>query len=36
VIVGKAEAFIDELRAIRPDVEVITMDELDLSSATLR
>jgi len=36
VIVGKAAAFIDELRAIRPDVEVITMDELDLSSATLR
>ncbi len=36
VIVGKAEAFIDELRAIRPDVEVISMDELDLSSASLR
>jgi len=36
VIVGNAEAFIDDLRAIRPDVDVIPADELDLASATLR
>lgn len=36
VIVGNASAFIDDLRAIRPDVEVIPMAELDLSRASLR
>jgi zinc protease len=36
LIVGNATAFIDDLRAIRPDVEVIPASELDLSSATLR
>ena len=30
IIVGNADAFIDELRAIRPDVEVIPADQLDL------
>ncbi|MEL7688842.1 pitrilysin family protein [Citromicrobium bathyomarinum] len=33
VIVGNAAAFIDDLRAIRPDVEVIPAEGLDLSSA---
>lgn len=33
VIVGNAAAFIDDLRAIRPDVEVILAEGLDLSSA---
>jgi zinc protease len=36
VIVGNAAAFIDELRAIRPDVEVIPLAELDLLRAALR
>lgn len=36
LIVGNATAFIDDLRAIRPDVEVIPASELDLASATLR
>ncbi|GAA0272206.1 pitrilysin family protein [Alteraurantiacibacter aestuarii] len=36
VIVGNAAAFIDDLRAIRPGVEVIPAAELDLSSADLR
>lgn len=36
VIVGNAEAFIDDLRAIRPDVEVIAASDLNLSSADLR
>jgi zinc protease len=35
-IVGNAELFIDDLREIRPDVEVIPAAELDLSSAALR
>ncbi len=33
VIVGNAAAFIDDLRAIRPDVEVIPAEGLDLSTA---
>jgi len=36
VIVGNAAAFIDDLRAIRPDAEVIPLAELDLSQAGLR
>ncbi len=36
LIVGNAAAFIDDLRAIRPDVEVIPASELNLASATLR
>lgn len=36
VIVGNAAAFIDQLRAIRPDVEVIPVAELDLLQAGLR
>ena len=36
VIVGDASKFIDKLRAIRPDVELIKADQLDLESASLR
>ncbi|HEV2079841.1 MAG TPA: insulinase family protein, partial [Allosphingosinicella sp.] len=36
VIVGDASKFLDKLRAIRPDVEVIKADELDLDAADLR
>ena len=36
VIVGDSAKFIDKLRAIRPDVELIRFDELDLDSPTLR
>lgn len=36
VIVGDSSKFIDQLRAVRPDVEVIRFDELDLDSTTLR
>jgi zinc protease len=36
VIVGDSSKFIDKLRAVRPDVEVIKFDELDLDSPTLR
>ena len=36
VIVGDSSKFIDKLRAVRPDVEVIRFDELDLDSPTLR
>lgn len=36
VIVGDASQFLDGVRAIRPDVEVIKADELDLSSAALK
>ena len=35
VIVGDASKFIDKLRAIRPDVEVIAADRLDLDAADL-
>ena len=34
VVVGNAAAFIEELRAIRPDVEVIPASELDLNTAS--
>lgn len=36
VIVGDAQYFLDDLRALRGDVEVIPFDELDLASANLR
>jgi zinc protease len=36
VVVGDSSKFIDKLRAIRPDLEVIPAAELDLDSATLR
>lgn len=36
VIVGDASKFIDKLRALRPDVEVIPAAELDLDAPTLR
>lgn len=36
IVVGNASEFIDELRAIRPDVEVIPASELDLSRGNLR
>ncbi len=36
VIVGDAKQFIDKLRVLRPDVEVISADELDLTKADLR
>ncbi|MGA9581182.1 MAG: pitrilysin family protein [Allosphingosinicella sp.] len=36
VVVGDSSKFIDKLRALRPDLEVIRFDELDLDSPTLR
>lgn len=36
VVVGNAAEFIDDLRAIRPDVEVIPASELDLARSSLR
>ena len=33
IVVGNAAAFIDDLRAIRPDVEVIPLDQLNLNTA---
>lgn len=36
VIVGDASKFIDKLRAVRPEVELIKADQLDLESAALR
>ena len=36
VIVGDASVFIDGLRAVYPDVEVIPLTELDVNSAALR
>lgn len=36
VIVGNAAAFIDDLRVLRPDAEVIGLSELDLGRAELR
>jgi zinc protease len=36
VIVGDASQFIDELRRLYPDVEVIALSDLDLDSARLR
>ncbi|HMJ92734.1 MAG TPA: pitrilysin family protein [Allosphingosinicella sp.] len=36
VVVGDSSKFIDKLRAIRPDLEIIPAAELDLDSPTLR
>jgi zinc protease len=36
VIVGDASKFIDKLRAVRPNVEVIKADQLDLDAAVLK
>ena len=36
VVVGDSSKFLDKLRAIRPDLEVIPASELDLDSANLR
>ncbi len=36
VIVGDAQYFIDDLRALRGDVEVIAFDDLDLAASDLR
>lgn len=36
VIVGDASKFLDALKAVRSDIEVIPIDKLDLDSATLR
>lgn len=36
VIVGDSSQFLDEIKAIRPDVEVIPATELDVASAALR
>jgi len=36
VIVGDASQFLDDLSAVRDNIEVIPADELDLASATLR
>ncbi|AWW73721.1 peptidase M16 [Erythrobacter sp. KY5] len=36
VVIGDASQFLDDLRAIRPDVEVIPASELDLTTADLR
>ena len=35
IVVGNASEFLDDLRAIRPDVEVIPAASLDLSSKDL-
>jgi len=36
VVVGDAQYFLDDLKALRGNVEVIPFDALDLSSADLR
>lgn len=36
VVVGEASKFLEEVKALRGEVEVITMDELDLSTPSLR
>jgi zinc protease len=36
VVVGEAEKFLDDLKRLRDDIEVIGLDELDISSPTLR
>ena len=36
VIVGDAQYFLDDLKALRGEVEVIPFSELDLASADLR
>ena len=35
LIVGNAAEFLDDLKAIRPDVEVVDADALDLSTSGL-
>ncbi|MEP4783491.1 MAG: pitrilysin family protein [Erythrobacter sp.] len=35
VIVGNSAEFLDDLKAIRPEVEVISIDDLDLSNSSL-
>jgi len=35
VVVGNASEFLDDLRAIRPDVEVVRAEDLDLSRSDL-
>jgi zinc protease len=36
IVVGDSSKFLDKLKAVRPDVEVISVSELDLESPTLR
>jgi zinc protease len=36
VIVGDSSKFLDKVKAVRPNVEVIPLSELDLDSPTLR
>ena len=36
IIVGDSKQFIDKLRALRPEVEVISAEQLDLSSSVLK
>jgi zinc protease len=36
IVVGDAAKFLEAMKALRPDLEVIKIDELDLESATLR
>jgi hypothetical protein len=36
VIVGDSSKFIDKLRALRPDVEVIPVDQLNLDVPALK
>ncbi|HEX8571845.1 MAG TPA: pitrilysin family protein [Allosphingosinicella sp.] len=36
VVVGDSSKFLDKLKALRPDLEVIRFDQLDLDSPTLR
>ncbi|WP_298335051.1 pitrilysin family protein [uncultured Erythrobacter sp.] len=36
VVVGEADFFLDDLRKLHDDIEVISLDELDLSSPSLR
>jgi zinc protease len=36
VIVGDSAKFIDKLRALRPNVEVVAADKLDLATASAK
>jgi hypothetical protein len=36
VVVGDASKVVDALRKLRPETEVIAIDQLDLDSASLR
>ena len=36
IVVGEAALFLDDLRKVRSDIEIISLNELDLSSLTLR